>query len=188
MFPEARDGILLALDPGLRYPAGAVFAYGKLVAAARVPIPTKLSRLDEGARIRAIADLVIAWYAVQTEDYGIPDWFVCEKMQVYRTGRQGAKGDPNDLLPLAFLGGYVAALTGCCHVACPTPAEWLGGQTPKATSGDPFASPRGQRVWNRLDAAERAAIIPSHDSIDAAGIGLWALQRFERLRVYPGAT
>ena len=53
--------ILLTIDPGLIYPAAAVFKNGLLVAASRVKIPGT-SKLAIAARCDAIAIHVVQWY------------------------------------------------------------------------------------------------------------------------------
>lgn len=174
----------LALDPGIRYPACAIFVDGKLVSASRVKLPGKLAKLPMGARVREVSLLIEAWVSGQGYDRETIEHVVFECPQVYRAGR--SKGDPNDLIPLALVGGYVAGIYVHATVTNPLPREWIG-QLPKSTKGDPWASARGELVARRLDATERAAVVPSHDAIDAVGIGLFHLDRLIR-RVLPGAV
>ena len=110
---------------------------------------------------------------------------VIEWPQVYRAGK--SKGDPADLLPLVGVGMCLAGLLHPGAIKSPTPAEWIG-QLPKSTTGDPWASARGQRIGSRLSDVERGRVVPSHDAVDAVGIGLYCLGRLERRRVFPGAT
>lgn len=202
---------LLALDPGLVHPALALFRERRLVAAGRVRVPRAYSPsnlADVGERARRVALLCLAWATSRGVSVAALDvardamlegrhgeatrimigegltQLVYEWPQVYRATR--SKGDPNDLLGLVGVG---AALSGMLGVPAQTftPAQWIGG-LPKSTTGDPLASPRGARVWSRLDADERAAVEVSHDAIDAVGLGLHALGRLERVRVFPGAT
>jgi hypothetical protein len=113
------------------------------------------------------------------------DELVVEWPQWYATGK--TKGDPNDLAYLAGIATGLAVAFPGAAVRSPVPRTWIGG-LPKATSGDPWASPRGARVASRLSDAERALVPDSHDAIDAVGLGLWACGRFDRRRVYSGAT
>lgn len=167
---------LLAVDPGLSHPAGALFVSGELQKASRIKIPkginTKTPILE---RCRAIALAIAEWSEVT------PDQIVVEYPQIYTADK--SKGDPNQLVPLAAIGASLAGLFPGVPVASPRPQEWTGG-VPKSETGDPWKSPRGQRVWSRLSVEERNRVIPSHDAIDAVGIGLWGLGRFERRRVY----
>lgn len=191
--------ILLALDPSIRSAGAALLRCARvecasasapiretweLVACARVTLRSADTR---GARCLAMAHQVVDW--VGSVGYGPPDRLAFEWPQIYRTGR--TKADPNDLPALAGVGCAVAGILSAARaglaVLAPTPAEW-SGQVPKATTGDPWDSPRGHRVASRLSAAERAVVPAQHDALDAAAIGLWAVGRFDRRRVFPGAT
>ena len=83
--------------------------------------------------------------------------------------------------------GAVAALLPGADVACYTPGEWTRG-IPKKTTGSAKTGPRALRILSRLSDAERAVVPDSHDALDAVGLGLYRLGRFERRRVLPGAT
>lgn len=177
---------LLAVDPGLLYPAAALFIDGELQAASRVKVPKDVSKLPVAERCRTIAFLIRDWYRdppywTGRANVHDPDTLVVEWMKVYTSDK--SEGDPNDLLPLTGIDCAVAMLFPQAEVLSPIPREWTGN-VPKAKKGDPWKSPRGQRVWSRLSVEERNRVIPSHDAIDAVGIGLWGLGRFERRRVY----
>jgi hypothetical protein len=108
---------------------------------------------------------------------------VIEWPQIYRASK--SKGDPNDLPGLAGVGMAIAARLDV-EVVSYLPRQWAGG-TRKAETGDPLDSPRGRLVWRCLSPDERGRVVPSHDAIDAVGLGLHHLGRLQR-RVYPGAT
>lgn len=183
---ELAQGLLFALDPGLRYPAGALFWQGRLQIAERIKVPTKLAKLSIGERTRQIADLIVEWYFSKVTTKQAPDAIVYEWPFVY-PGKTDK--DPNDLIPLAAMDAAVAARLQPRIIVSPLPREWAGG-TKKTTTGDPWLSQRGQIVGRRLDVAgvgERALVVTSHDAIDAAGLGLWALGRLDRA-VFPGAV
>lgn len=135
--------------------------------------------LETGERCRQIADIIAGWVLGKTDHV---DTTVVEWPKVYRVGR--SKGDPNDLLLLAALVGGVSCRLGARTVS-PVPSEWIGS-LPKTTTGDPLDSPRGRLIWRLLDASERAAVVVSHDSLDSAGLGLWALGRLGK--VFPGTV
>lgn len=172
--------LLLAVDPGLRYPAAAVFKDGILVGSSRVKLPTSIAKLGVVDRTAEIADLILDW-ALDVTGTNIPDELVVEFPQVYRAGK--SKGDPNDLMPLGALCGALAGrLRGLRFpdkvvISSPLPREWIGNAIKKATSGDPLLAPRGRLVWSRLSELERDSIVVSHDSLDAVGVGLWRLGR-----------
>lgn len=170
---------LLAVDPGARHPAVASFVNGVLTRAERIPLPGKFARLTPLARASAIAREIDELVVLR-----LFDRVVIELPQVYARGK--SKGDPNDLILLAAVCGAVAArCTG--EVVTYRPREWAGN-IPKATTGDPWESPRGRRIWSRLADSERAGVEKSHDAVDAAGIGLFDLGRLTPRRVFPGAV
>ena len=165
---------LLAVDPGLRNPAAALFENGVLQRASRVKIPTKTHALPLGERCIAVAELICAWAQADIDE------LVIEWPKVYRASR-GVKADPADLFPLAGIGMAVAGLlrVSASAVHAPTAHDWIGS-LPKSKTGDPLASPRGHRIWSRLSDAEKAGVVLSHDAVDAVGIGLWRLGRLDR--------
>ncbi|MGN6103510.1 MAG: hypothetical protein ACTHU0_00155 [Kofleriaceae bacterium] len=179
---ELASAPLLAVDPGTRYPAAALFDRGRLVAASRVPVPRALAKLERAERCRQIAKLIAAW-ALEKTGGPAPRALVFEWPQVYRATK--SKGDPNDLIPLAAIGTAVAALLDVEQVVSPLPREWIGG-IPKVETGDPWASPRGHVLRSRIGVLELSAIVPSHDALDAVGLGMWALGRLDRILL--GAT
>lgn len=169
----------VALDPGVRNPALALFVGGRLVRAERVKVPKDVREIDdEGERARQIAELLEAW--VLRHD-ARPETLAYELPQVY--GAAKSKGDPNDLIPLALVGG---ALSGMLRVPVisPRPREWNMGIR-KTEVGDPWESPRGMLIAKRLG-AERACCEDTHDAVDATGIGLHVLGRLDR--VFPGTV
>lgn len=168
--------ILLAVDPGLLHPAAAVFEDGELKKASRVKIPKGINtKTPIGARCKAISFAVAEWADVA------PNTVVIEWPKIYTAGK--SKGDPNLLLPLVGIGMCIAGFFPDCELLSPLPSEWTG-QVPKATSGDAWLSARGIKIKKRLSESEIACIDVSHDSLDSVGLGLWALGRYDRLRVY----
>lgn len=165
---------LLAVDPGLRYPAAAWFVDGVLVKATRVKVKVDTSE-QIAKRCRDVA-LAIAHWCPES-----PSSLCVEWPQIYTQDK--SKGDPNNLVPLAGVGACLTGLFPDSSILSPKPKDWTGN-VPKTDEGDPWDSPRGQRVWERLSPSERLCVVPSHDAIDAVGIGLWALGRFQRRRTY----
>lgn len=190
--PEPNEywcGDLFAVDPSVNNPGVALFRGGVLIAAERVKIDPEYASLEIGERCQRVASAIIRWgMAFDME----PRSLVFEWPQSYY-GK--GKGSQNDLFGLAGVGMSVAGQLGVAlaprHIALtirtPTPAEWAG-QVPKNTTGDPFASPRGLRIKARLSLEELAVIVPSHDAVDAVGLGLWCLGRFVRQRSRAGAV
>ncbi len=169
---------LLTLDPGLRYPAVAVFTDGVLVHASRVKVPGTSHKLEMGMRCLNVARLV----NVHISPFCPVDELVIEWPRCYRM----MKGDPADLFPLAGVGMALAGMLGV-PVTAPTAPEWIGN-VPKTTKGNPLDSVRARRIWDRLTEAERACVVLSHDALDAVGLGLWKLGRLEARKSFIGAT
>ena len=103
----------------------------------------------------------------------------CEFPQVYTQSK--SKGDPNDLISLAAVDGAIA--DGCeGEVITLKPRDWKGQLHNDATD---------ERIRGRLTAAETKILAeckcpPSllHNVVDAIGIGLKAVNRFELHRVF----
>jgi hypothetical protein len=176
---------LLAVDPSLRCTGVALFVDGRLTAAGVVRPAIKTgSPVDRAAQI---AREVRSYVAQQ----GVSAWMseiVLEWPQVYRAAK--SKGDPNDLLGIAAVCGAVATYWPNSQITAYKPAEWAG-QLPKATSHkQALASPRGRRVFGRLQGDEVLVWdqLRYHDAVDAVGIGLYHLGRLKPRRVLPGTS
>jgi hypothetical protein len=203
--PESprHHGDLLALDPSVNSPGVVLFRHGVLIAAAKVKIDEAFAELGRAARCMRVADEVIVWWAEQ-EGVGTVRTVIYEWPQIYSEAENKSKGNPNELLGLVGVGQSLAtALTvyNIQHgarppeVLSPTPAEWTG-QVPKTIKiggknripKDPWTSPRGMRIKGKLQPGELKSVPAQHDAIDSVGLGLWALGRYDRVRVFPGAT
>ena len=174
-------GVLLALDPGLRYPAAALFRDGVLKWAERVKVPGKYAKKPIGERIRDIALLVVE--LVKTEDV---THYVWEMPVVYAKKRGAIRlADPNDLLPLAALGAAVASyLRPETVIFAPTPREWSCNTSKSKKSDEVWTSSRGVRALVRFSDEERSRVQENHDSLDAACLALYILGRWEPLKVF----
>jgi hypothetical protein len=169
---------LIGLDPSMRSSGVAVFGRGLLVAADRILIQRDAIAAIT-ARCRAMAVAVLDWVEAPRGDTdGDTDgWdLATEYPQAYAPGRRGA-GPPGDLIPMGLvIGGVAARCPGSVHQYLP--GQWTG-QLAKTLKGDPRGSPRGERIWSRLDGGERAVAAGclQHDAWDAIGIGLHHLGR-----------
>lgn len=180
-------GWFCSFDPGLSHPAIALWLRGTLVAATRVSVPGKLKKLDRLERVRQIAKLVgdtvrrgIAAHD-SPNDVGELTGLFCEFPQWYSARaqqRSGKSPDPNRLAGMASLDGALAVELGV-ETWSYLPGEWCGGLA-KTETGDPWLCPRGRVLRSRLRAEEIANIVPTHDALDAVGVGLKALCRLEQ--------
>jgi hypothetical protein len=183
---------VLAIDPGLTKPGVALLQRGRIVLAERLRVPKGWSSLEILERCDRLAELAVDWFerrpcgSQDRED--APHTLVVEWPQWY-----GDKAgiDANDLAGLCGIAGATLARLRCSgmdlEARSPTPRE-VWGTVPKATTGDPWASPRGRRLATRLDVSERAVVANYHDALDAAGLALWAAGRWKARRNYPGAV
>ncbi len=185
---ERGVGDVLAVDPGLTHPAAALVRGGALVGADRVTTDADWIELPILERCNRVAAQIVRWAVAHGAE---PRVLVCEWPQWY----PGSPIDPSDLAGLCGISGAVAGMLGLgmaskdVALTClsPKPAE-VWGQVPKATTGDPWVSPRGQMLERRLSPEERVNVTKYHDALDAAGLALWAVGRWERIQVFPGAV
>lgn len=195
---------LLCLDPGIRLAGAALFIDGLLIGARCIPS----TATGNGAHACAeMAREVIMWarHVGSLSGTGgrssgspfIPTEYVCEWPQIYASRIREGKTDedPNDMIALAGVSSAVAVLAGA-----PTthylPKEWKG-QVPKkvmtkrilgflAEQEIEIASKGILRTDPILYTDRVAALLKSptaHNAIDAVGIGLHHLGRFDRQRV-----
>ena len=151
--PEA----ILAVDPGKKVAAAAVFLDGRLEAATLV----------RGTDPLDLCNQIVAWTG--TLSFSV---VVTENQQVYGGPR---RSDPNDLLPLAFCCGAVHASYDTPMRIMPLPRKWKGTIKKEIMTA---------RILSKLSDAERDVIdtisCPKsllHNVVDACGLGLWHLGR-----------
>ena len=172
---------ILSIDPGIRGVGVAVWRHGRLHAAAWVQNPC-----STGSGPREAAEAARAVHV----HCGLArlDTLVLEYPQIYSRGGGRTKGDPNDLLPLAAVDGALAALFPEAAVVYFTPSVWKGQVDKPKSVHEEYAIER--RVRERLDESELLRIVwPGNkkhrwDVVDALGVGLHHLGRFERKRVF----
>lgn len=179
---QMQRGWVIAVDPGMIHPAIAIFHHTFLRRACRVKVPNALKKLPVGERCRQVVDLIgaVCIEVMLTERASA---IIVERPQIYQASR--AKGDPNDLIPLAMIIGGVAQGFGA-PVVSPLPHEWAGA-IKKSTTGDPWKSGRGDLVKMLLHATDELPHCESsHDAIDCTMMGLKVLGRVRPY--YPGAS
>lgn len=172
--------MLLAMDPGLISCGVALFEGTTLTAAGVVKYkaPKGADVLD---RVLGVARGVRNWTLSQG---GKIDALAAEWPPVYAPGKE-TKGGPKAVIPLAGVCGAVAALLEPESVTSYLPAEWAGQVRKAETVKGAKTSPRAKKIVRRLSADEMAvwSTVKYHDTIDAIGIGLRHVGRFDRIRV-----
>jgi hypothetical protein len=210
--PVGDDRLVLAIDPGIRGAGVALFRAGVLVRAAyvrnlveegcQVAACVAMARavwewvagalgLPEGRPEPAVwrwlartfpnaSEWLRAVLGADAEATRLPDVVVCEWPQIYYGPKQS--GDQNDLPPLAGVDAALGALFPGAELVSVAPREWKGGSVDKQVMCD--------RVWARLSPEEQARVERrprgglDHNTVDAAGVGLWFLGRLRRRRAY----
>ena len=187
---------ILAIDPGLSHPACAQRAAGMILRAERLKVPAAWAKLDMLDRCERIGRAALEWWCAGPL-VGAPEVVIVEWPQWYGDNVQGI--DPNDLAGLCGIAGAAAAhvrarwrmhngvFEPAIDVCSPKPRE-VWGNVPKATKGNPWASPRGRQLAARVTPEERANIQSKHDALDAAALAMFADGTWARRRVLPGAV
>jgi len=177
--------ITVALDPGIARPGVAVFDDDGVLVHVQT-FPNKTKHTDPCTRAIVIGRQAAFFTWPFTEGYEDRIELVVEWPQAYDARKGKSKPGANQaLIGLGAVCGAFAADLNLYLVRSVHPAEWKG-QIPKK-DGNRIIK---ERVRKRLTEAE-LAVIPkrlAHDGYDAIGLGLWHLGRFERHRVFPGAT
>lgn len=176
--------MMLSIDPGTRVCGAAWWRDGMLEGATVVRNP-----IEEGSGPRecaSIANEISSWWT-QKISCSSPDVLALEVPQIYARAAGKSKGDPNKIMPLFGIGVALAALLPRSEVRFGVPHDWKGGVKKPKSVKDTYAIE--VRVLERLSMAEQAVISwPTNgrqvwDVVDAIGIGLHHLGRFERHRV-----
>lgn len=168
---------ILALDPGLQHFGCALFNDDLQLHAAALVRAKKNPHTVAGAfEMKA---LVQNWLFHQGAHELIQ--VVCEVPRIYPA--KNRKGDLNDLITLA---GFVYAVSGLSTFE---PVQYF----PRDWKGTIDADVCTARIESRLSEKERERVEECpvslrHNVIDAVGIGLFHLGRFNARKIYPGAT
>lgn len=184
---------ILAIDPGLTNPAACYSDEGLIRRAERIKVPKDWGALEILERCERIGDAVVQWYDAIAR--GIPDVLIVEWPQWYgeRSAETDKRIDPNDLAGLCGICGAIAGRIRTwpggrsMRIQSPRPRE-VWGNIPKATKGDPWKSPRAMKLARRLKPGEREVIQNKHDALDAAGLAMFADNRWGQLQLFPGAV
>ena len=172
---------LVAIDPGLRHAGVAIFDLGGVLVACEVT-----RARDKGSDPLALNESVAAYVTKFVREHLSADKplrVVAEWPRVF--GRGKSKGDPNDLLPLSGCSSACVARLRPETCAAVRPDEWKGQAPTDTVVRARVASRLSPREANILAHAEHAAgKTLGHNVLDAVGIGLFAVGRFESLRIF----
>lgn len=169
-------GVVVSLDPGIRACGIAVWRGEQLARADLVKNP--VTKGLDGHAMQSMVSAITHWLGAEES----VSTAVVEFPKVYQRTR--SKGDPNDLTVLAGVSMGFACAVRPGVVLRVFPSDWKGQMPEEATTA---------RVRTRLDlfeaqclknAEERAKSL-AHNVVDAVGVGLWALGRFDRRRSVP---
>jgi hypothetical protein len=152
---------IVAIDPGLNCTGIAWLGDDGRICVASIRPKGKAKSL--GQRVSDIMSVIVN--GPKTEGLSLnPTVLIIEKPQVYAGRLQ--KGDPNDLIDLAVLVGYLLGnLLPSCTLL-PLPREWKG-QVPKEI--------HHRRILKKHPYLKKA----SKDALDAAGLLLWGAERMK---------
>ncbi len=165
--------MILAIDPGLRFT-------GWACAKEQTLIGCGIAQGGEGTlwdRARRITDAIEFWCAPRPKELTV----VGEKPKVYK--QRLAKGDPNDLIDLSFLLGYVIRGLNPTKIELSLPRDWKG-TIPKKQDLAKYVI--HQRILKRLTPTELVIyrkglhafrLSEAHNVCDAVGILFWYLRR-----------
>lgn len=176
---------MLSVDPGTRVCGVAWWRGGDLCGATVVHNPLDVEKAGP-RECATIAREIATWWKGVYGDY--PDVLALEVPQIYQRAAGKSKGDPNKIMPLFGVGAALAALFPEAEVRFGTPHDWKGGVKKPKNVKEPYAIQ--VRVLERLTEAEKkqiawpTSIKQTYDVVDAIGIGLHHLGRFERRRIF----
>lgn len=160
---------MLCVDPGLRGCGVAEFENGKLVKAGYVKNPVKSGR---GYRAYESVAWQVRQWAGPWEHF---EALLIELPRIY-PGSAQQKGDLNDILDLAGVGGAVAAFFDSTFAESIFPSDWKG-QVPKQKM---LARIKAAILPEELPRVQQTNKSDTEDILDAIGIGLHKLGRINK--------
>jgi hypothetical protein len=193
--------ITVAIDPGVRG-VGLAFGDEKELHHARY-VPNPVEKGDDPAALFALCDAVVSQVTVRVFS-ALVSRVAIEVPRVYPGPQQ--KGDQNDLIPLA---GIVHALgfffhkCGAKEVIRYYPRDWKGSVSSNTTATrilDRLSDDEQKRIdrighfsellarYEQIGKEVKDSGSVTHNTIDAVGIYLKAVGRFERVRIFPGSV
>lgn len=153
-----------AIDPGKRHAGIALFAGNELVGATLLKTKSVWPQCVVELASKAVT-------FVKEAGMGELDELLLEYPKV---ARQWAKGDPNDLVALAYTQGAMTTAL---------PAKEVKAIEPQAWKGTVDADIVTERIKVQLTPVEQGKVYATdHNTYDAVGIGLWKCGRLHKGR------
>lgn len=107
------------------------------------------------------------------EECGTYSYVVCEVPQIYQ--KQQRKGDQNDLIDVALVAGAVLSTEGTGGAIPVRPREWKGSQAKADHQASKILPRLPKEILSKLEKIPKTL---RHNAIDAAGLGLWFIDRW----------
>jgi len=173
---------ILSVDPGIQKSGWAIFVDNLLTACgvARFQISIKNDKLfkEDTKRLLAIRQITAKIAAAWEQVMGVmvqPNKMIIEQPEIYNHASR--KGDPNDLMPLAILGGVLWERMAPNQIIFVKPKLWKG-QVPKEVMTKRTHAELSQREQNiAIDSFRDLPKDAYHDGYDAIGIGRWYIKK-----------
>lgn len=169
---------VLALDPGIRGCGVALFQGTTLIGAAYVKNP--VAKGDEPPAVLGMASAVEEWAFSQVREFRHEIALVFEHPRIYTVSK--SKGDNNDLMPLVGVAYALAAVLEMPPVRL-YPHEWKGTM-PKDVCHARIRGRLSPVETKTLDTALTKAGAKGHNTLDAVGIGLKHIGRFDAKKAW----
>lgn len=154
----------VAIDPGKRHAGIALFAHDELVGATLLKTKNTWPQCVLELAQKAVTFL-------REKGLGEVDELLLEYPKV---ARQWSKGDPNDLVALAYTQGAMTTALPAKQVKAIEPQSWKGTVNADIVT---------ERIKVQLTPVEQTRVeAKDHNTYDAVGIGLWGCGRLHKGR------
>ncbi len=176
---------ILSIDPGIQKSGWAIFVDGLLTACGvelfRLSMKYEKQFNEDTKRLLAIRQITAKIAAAWEENMGVmvhPNKMIIEQPEIYN--HSSRKGDPNDLMPLAILGGVLWERMSPNQIIFVKPKLWKG-QVPKDVMTKRTHAELSQREQNiAIDSFRDLPKAAVHDGYDSIGIGRWYIKKEQK--------
>lgn len=185
--------MLLALDPSITSCGVALFRAGRLCSATTIKQAKGAATNSALTRCLDMSEIAAAW-ALDLIAWDAHALDLCAEWPVIYAPGKGKPAPSKGLPGLSGVATGVAALMARAHptltTSCYTPREWTQGTKKEGPNGK-LSSWRKSTRYHRIDKRMQGMVefsiwqaqVKTHDAMDAVGIGLYHLGRFDPVRV-----